>query len=145
MKYDLTNPVDKQRFRDKSNKLFEEKAFVELRKILPVRTHQQNKYMHVLFAYFAIEYGETTEYIKQVFFKQVVNKEMFKTKHVNPVTGEVREEWRSTKVLDTKELTIAIDRFRDYASKEAGIYLPEPHEEEFLRSCEVEISKNNWI
>lgn len=145
MKYDLTNLVDKQRFKDKSNKLFEEKAFVELRKILPVRTHQQNKYMHVLFAYFAIEYGETTEYVKQVFFKQVVNKEIFKTEHVNPVTGAVREEWRSTKVLDTGELTIAIDRFRDYASKEAGIYLPEPHEEEFLRSCEVEISKNNWI
>jgi len=145
MKYDLTNPVDKQRFKDKSNKLFEEKAFVELRKILPIGTNQQKKYAHVLFAYFAIEYGETAEYIKQFFFKQVVNKEIFKTEHINTVTGVARVEWRSINDLDTKELTIAIDRFRDYASKEAGIYLPEPHEEEFLRSCEVEISKNTWI
>jgi len=133
MKYDLTNPVDKQRFEDRSNKLFEKKAFIELREIFPVRTNQQNKYMHVLFSYFAIEYGETAQYVKQFFFKQLVNKEIFKTEFVNPVNGNVREEWRSTKELDTKELTIAIDRFRDYASKEAGIYLPEPHEEEFLR------------
>lgn len=145
MKYDLTNPVDKQRFKDRSNKLFEERAFVELRKILPVRTHQQNKYMHVLFAYFAIEYGEKAAYVKQEIFKKVVSPLIFKTEFTNKKTGEVREDWRSSADLDTGELTIAIDRFRDYASKEAGIYLPEPHEEEFLRSCEVEISKNNWI
>lgn len=145
MKYDLSNPVDKQRFNDRSNKLFEEKAFVELRKILPVRTHQQRKYMHVLFAYFAIEYGETAEYVKQYIFKKIVNPLIFKTEFVNKKTGEVRVDWRSTEDLDTGETTITIDRFRDYASKEAGIYLPEPHEEEFLRSCEVEISKNNWI
>lgn len=39
---------------------------------------------------------------------------------------EQKTSWRSTADLDTKELTTAIDRFRNYSSKEAGIYLPEP-------------------
>lgn len=97
--------------------------------------------MHVLFGFFAAEYGETMDYIKQEMFKKIVNPEIFKTEYANKVTGEVRVAWRSTSDLDTGELTIAIDRFRDYASKEAGIYLPEPNEEDFLKSCEIEIER----
>ena len=39
-------------------------------------------------------------------------------------------------------MTTAIERFRNYASKEAGIYLPEPGELAMLQQIENEIKKN---
>ena len=142
MKYDLRSKIDKERFTERANKLFENKDYVELKRILPIRSNQQNKYVHVLFAYFASEYGEQTDYIKQYFFKQICNRDIFEIEYTNPKTGEVRISWRSSADLDSGEMTIAIERFRDYASKEAGIYLPEPHEQEFLKHCEIEIERN---
>ena len=43
---------------------------------------------------------------------------------------------------NTGEMTLAIERFRDWASQEAGIYLPEPHETEMLEQIEIEIKKH---
>lgn len=142
MKYDLTNNVDQTKFDFRVKQLKDQGKLVELKVIHPVRSNQQNRYLHVILGFFAVEYGETMEYIKTVFFKQIVNPEIFKAEYVNPKTGEVREAWHSSKDLTTAELTLAIDRFRDYASKEAGIYLPAPNEEDFLNHCEVEVSKN---
>jgi hypothetical protein len=116
-----------------------------VKKVNPIRSSQQNKYLHVLLAYFASEYGETTEYVKQVMFKQEVNKELFMSSYINKKMKKVRADWRSTSDLDTKEMTEAIDKFRDYASKEAGIYLPAPDEENFLRHCQEEIERNKYI
>ena len=141
MKLDLKNAIDKQKFKQYSNKLYKAGEFVELKKINQTRTLPQNSYLHLLFNWFAIEYGETVEYVKQVTFKQEVNKELFETTHVNHKTGELRPSWRSTKDLDTKEMTLAIDRFRDYAAK-ADIYLPTPDERPFLNQIEIEIERN---
>ena len=141
MKFDLSNDIDIIKLNHRLAKMIENKSFVELKKINPVRSNQQNRYLHVLLGYFAVEYGEQLDYIKQVFFKELINPEIFKTEYTNPKTGEVRDSWRSTADLDTKELTLAIDRFRDYASKEAGIYLPEPNDVQFLKSCEIEIER----
>lgn len=142
MKYDLKNKFDLVKFNSRSDKLKKDEKFVELKVIHPTRSDQQNKYFHVLVGFFAAEYGETLEHVKQEMFKKIVNRKLFLTEYVNKVTGELREAWRSSKDLDTGEMTIAIERFRNYASKEAGIYLPEPNEEDFLRSCEIEIEKN---
>ena len=50
------------------------------------------------------------------------------------------EAWRSTASLDTKEMTTAIDNFRDYASKEAGIYLPTPDDLVYLNEIEKQVN-----
>ncbi len=142
MKYNLQKNIDIQRLKTMADKLIELGSFVELKKINPKRSNQQSRYLHLILSYFATEYGESTEYIKQELFKKVVNKEIFKTEYANKKTGEVRMDWKSSAILDTGELTTAIDRFRNYASKEAGIYLPEPNEHEFLKHCEIEIDRN---
>ena len=49
---------------------------------------------------------------------------------------------RSSANLDTKEMTTAIERFRNYASKEAGIYLPSPEDLSQLQEIENQ-TKNN--
>lgn len=144
MKYDLSNPVSLDKFNFRVAQLTEKGSFVELKKISTPRSNQQNKYLHVLLAYFASEYGELTDYIKDVMFKQTVNPELFKRTYTNKVTGVERVYWRSTSELDSAEMTQAIERFRDYASKEAGIYLPSPDNEEFLKHCEMEIARNPY-
>jgi hypothetical protein len=39
-------------------------------------------------------------------------------------------------------MTLCINRFRDYASKEAGIYLPEPSDLVLLQEIEIQINNN---
>ena len=91
---------------------------------------------------FALEYGETAEYIKQEIFKKQVNRDIFIFQFANKKTGEIRDEFRSTSDLDTKELTVAIERFRNWASKEGGIYLPEPKDLALLNEIEYQIKLN---
>jgi len=42
-------------------------------------------------------------------------------------------------------MTTAIERFRNYASKEAGIYLPEAGEIAMLQQIEHEVKNNQYL
>lgn len=142
MLYDLTNIVGLQSFKTKVGMLIDNKdKVVELTVKRKRRSLNQNSYLHLILTWFAIEYGDTLEYVKQDIFKKNVNPQIFKSERVNFKTGEVREHWRSSADLNTKEMTVAIERFRNYASKEAGIYLPEANEDKFLQHIEIEASK----
>ena len=110
------------------------------------RTLKQNNYLYLLLTKFAIEYGETVEYVKNEIFKKQVNSELFIFDRLNPKTGKTRPAVRSSSDLDTKELTDAIEKFRNYSSSEFGVYLPEPNETEYLESIENEAEKyKRWL
>ena len=141
MIFNASNEFDIQRAKERLGYLIDKKKTFEITEKKPKRTYSQNNYIHLLFAWFALEYGETPEYVKQEIFKKLVNPQIFLTEYVNYKTGEVREAWRSTADLNTKEMTIAIDNFRDYASKEAGIYLPTP--DDLISLNEIERQVNN--
>ncbi len=141
MKFNLKNPIDQQKFKARSNQLFKDGAFVELKKINQDRSLSQNAYLHLILGFFSIEYGDTIDYIKEEIFKKTVNKAIFETEFVNRKTGEIRKGIRSSSALDSREMTEAIERFRDYASREAGIYLPTPDEKEFLKQCEIDMNR----
>ena len=141
MIFNASNEFDIQWAKDRLGYLIEKKKTFEITEKKPKRTYSQNNYIHLLFAWFALEYGETPEYVKQEIFKKLVNPQIFLTEYVNYKTGEVREAWRSTADLNTKEMTTAIDNFRDYASKEAGIYLPTP--DDLISLNEIERQVNN--
>lgn len=71
---------------------------------------------------------------------------IFKTDHINRKTGEIRDSWKSINDLDSAKMTTAIERFRNYSSKEFGLYLPEPNEEEFLEEIEKQIENfKQWL
>ena len=141
MIFNASNEFDIQRAKERLGYLIEKKKTFEITEKKPKRTYSQNNYIHLLFAWFALEYGETPEYVKQEIFKKLVNPQIFLTEYVNYKTGEVRAAWRSTADLNTKEMTTAIDNFRDYASKEAGIYLPTP--DDLISLNEIERQVNN--
>lgn len=140
MIFNASNEFDIQRAKERLGYLIDKKKTFEITEKKPKRTYSQNNYIHLLFAWFALEYGETPEYVKQEIFKKLVNHEIFLTEYVNYKTGEVRAAWRSTADLNTKEMTIAIDNFRDYASKEAGIYLPTPDDLNSLNEIERQVN-----
>lgn len=96
--------------------------------------------MHLLFSWFALETGYTTDEVKQDIFKKIVNPNTFYEGEFGKLIKI--ERWRSTASLNTEEMTLCINRFRDYASKEAGIYLPEPTDLVMIRQLEIEVTNN---
>lgn len=141
MIYNLSNNYEKQNAITRFKNLLENGKKVELKVKHPRKSISHNAYAHLIMSWFAVEYGESLEYVKQEIFKKVVNTEIFKTEFVNKKTGEIRTAWRSFAKLDSKETSIAIDRFRDYSSREAGIYLPEPNDLASINNLETELSK----
>lgn len=143
MIFNTEQTYDAERASTYLNNLIKNKKIVEIKQVRQKRSISQNNYLHLILTWFAIEYGERLEYIKQHIFKEVVNPTIFITEYVNEKTGEIRDDLRSTSELTTEEMTIAIDTFRDYASKEAGIYLPEPWDLAAINLMELEIRKSN--
>ena len=146
MKLNLKNEIEAKKAKTYLLHLIEKGEFIELRKIAPKRSNQQNRYLHLLLGMLAIEYGDTLEYVKTEFYKKKWNPDIFCTTYTNPKTGEIRDDLKSSASLDTKELNISIERLRTKASQEMGIYLPDANEHEFLKHIEKEIDKYAaWI
>jgi hypothetical protein len=142
MKYNFQNQSDKNRADVYYDSLKEKGEFVEIRKISKPISKRFNGYLHLIITWYAIEYGETMEYVKRNVFKHKVNPGIFLFQRENRKTGELRQDLRSINDVGTDSLSIAIDRFRTYSSKECGIYLPEPNETEFLKQIEIEQERN---
>jgi hypothetical protein len=143
MKFDLTSEIDVIRFREKAEYHIRKKTpNVELTE---KRTNPQNSYLHLILGWFAIESGNTLEYVKQNYYKRLVNPVIFIRTKDDKYTGKT-EVLRSSADLTTAEMTTSIKRFRNWAADEAGIYLPESGEDEFLKHIQSEIQKYNlWI
>jgi hypothetical protein len=139
---DAKKEFDIERARTRLEKLIENKSKFELTEKKPVRSVSQNAYLHLIIGWFAIEYGETIDYVKRMIFKKLVNPKIFIFERENTKTKEKRKELRSSADLDSAEMTTAIDRFRDYSSKEFGVYLPEAGEIDFLNEIKTQIENN---
>lgn len=145
MTFDLSRELDRAQFKERCNHLYRQGVLVEITEKRGKRTIKQNSYLHLILSYFALQYGERMEWIKQEFFKRHVNPDIFLRSKEGVGIGRYYV-LRSSAELDTKEMTIAIDRFRDWASKEAGIYLPSPDEHGLIGEMEREVELNKrWI
>lgn len=141
MLYDNSNPLQRENFLVRANLLAKRGEVVELRSKRQ-RTLNQNAYLHVLLSYFAVQYGETADYVKDEYFKKLVNPNHFVVSQgIDKFTGRPRIKCKSTSDLTIEEMSVCIDRFRNWSSKEAGIYLPTAEEGILLRQCEIEISQ----
>lgn len=140
MIYDSKKQIDVQNAIERFKSLVKKGALIELKEKRKRRSVSQNAYMHLLFDWFANQTGYTSEEVKQDIFKKHVNSNLF---YNGDFDGIVRiDRWRSTSDLNTKEMTLAIERFRNFSSKEAGIYLPEPNDLAHIQEIEIELSKH---
>lgn len=122
MLLDLSKHFEIQKARTQLEYLIEKKAKIDLTEKRNKRTVKQNAYLHAIFTVYAIEFGEHPEYVKQYIFKQMVNSDLFKGEFVNKKTGEIREMWLTTSKLNTKQMTLAIERFRNWSAQH-GCYI----------------------
>ena len=70
--FNLKNEYDIPKFKAYVNKLFQERAVVEVRKKLPNRTLAQNRYFYLLLNWFASETGYSVEEVKMIFSRGYV-------------------------------------------------------------------------
>lgn len=141
MIFNLKNPYEKESFKEYANKLYLSESVVELTKKLPNRTLAQNSYLHLILGFFASEYGCSLDEAKLDFFKREVNKAIFERTIINKKGKEITT-LRSTTSLTTGEMSTAIDRFRNWSSAVAGIYLPSADDKQFLVYVQQEIERN---
>ncbi len=139
--YDTSNPLDKANFMLRAKKLAESGKIVELAEKKPKRSLNQNAYCHLAISYFASQYGCTLEWAKAQYFKKLVNPDLFIREKEDKFLGKVKY-LRSSADLDVTEMSLAIDRWRNWCSMEASIYIPNVDDYYSIQLMEVEIKKN---
>jgi hypothetical protein len=141
MIFDTSNPDMRKKAINRIKHLLDKNAKIEVLEKNKNRTYSQNNYLHLILGWYALEYGDTVEEIKQEHFKKIVNPDIFKTEFVNMKTGEVRDRWKSTAELNTEEMSAATERFRNYSIKTLNLYLPEPKDLVHLEEIENQLEQ----
>lgn len=138
MTYDLSKPLHYRQFDDRVALLMARGATVELREIKG-RTKSQNAYLHLIIGVVAMETGNTLAYTKEMYFKRLVNPDIFVTEVNDLYIGKVQVV-RSSTELSVETMSTAIDRFKRWAA-DNGIYIPEPEDAERLKDIEMEMGR----
>ena len=138
MTYDLTNPRHRDQFGLRARSLMVKCAKVELRE-LTGRSKAQNSYLHLILGVVAMETGNTLAYTKEMYFKRLVNPDIFVSEIDDPYIGRVKVV-RSSTELSVETMSEAIDRFKRWASGN-GIFIPEPGDAERLKDIEMEMGR----
>lgn len=141
MIYNLSSPLDKANFLLRAKKLAESGVIVDLTEKKPRRSLPQNKYLHVILAYFGAQTGNTLEWVKQQYYKKLVNPDLFIREKEDKYLGRIKV-LRSSADLDTSEFSLSIERFRNWAAQEAGIYIPLADEAILIQQMEIEIERS---
>jgi len=128
MKYDLKKSYDQQKAQEYLSKLSESESKVSLTKIHPKRSLSQNSYLHVLFQLWGNEFGYTIDEAKTT-IKAALGYSYIKEDSTHDFTPDqyVRH-LHKTSSMDSKELTIFIEKFRDWSAQTCDLYLPSPEE-----------------
>ena len=140
MIYDLKNPVHRDQFSRRSDILLEKGQDVVELKTKTSRSLRQNAYLHLILGWFAAETGNTREFVKREYFKRLVNAEIFVSYIDDRWLGRT-EIIKSSAEVTKEEMTTAKERFRNWSSQEAGIYLPSADEKNYLEQLEIELGR----
>jgi hypothetical protein len=124
MNYDLTDKQQRLKFIRRCNFLLKNQRTNVVLTDESNRTLNQNRYIHVLCRVLAQDIGVSEQYAKQVYFKELANKDIFITTTKDPLSGKFIKIIRSTCDLSINEMRQAIETFRIWAA-ENGYDLPE--------------------
>lgn len=139
MQYDLTSDFQRKAFLSRVDLLLEREAIVEITE-KTFRSKNQNNYLHLLIGVVAMYTGNTLAFTKDVYFKKLVNPDLFCVMKEDRIMGKVPI-LRSSADLTKEEMSMAIDRFKRWGA-ENGIYMPNPGDESLLREIAIEMGRN---
>lgn len=133
MKYNLADPKELVAARSRVTYLARKSKKVEIKQVFENRSLNQNSYLHLLLADFAMEFGYTLEEAKMIYKK--VNKDIyFYTK--NKITFI-----KSSADISKEEMAKTIDKFMEYSAMQ-GHPLPPADNAEWRSLVENNIEKN---
>ena len=139
MKYNLKIPQESKQAYDYLAKLLIEERLVEIKKVSPRRSLNQNNYLHLILSAFGAHFGYSLEESKQV-YKQVNSEMYFYTKEIR---GKTMKFVRSSSDLTKEDMASTIDKFMR-VSAEAGYTLPLATDAEALQRLENYIEENKF-
>lgn len=139
MKYDGSNPLHVQQARAKLEKLIKEQKVFELTEKKPQRSLNQNKYLWLLIGYWATQTGYTKD--EAEFIYKEVNKDIYFVE--KEIAGIKAIYVRHTYELDTKEMSLSVEKWRNWSvmNDVFPVYLPAPNEEALLQLAQIEIDR----
>ncbi len=140
MLYDLRKPLDTQNARTRLDLLVKRGSVIELTEKKTKRSLSQNSYLHLALGYFASQTGNSLEWVKQQYYKKLCNPDLFIGERQDAYLGRVKYV-RSSSALTTDEMTLSIERFRNWSASEAGIYIPEPTSEAEIAEMQIEVER----
>lgn len=138
MTYDLSNDFHRKQFLARCDNLLAKGSCVELREMTG-RSLNQNRYLHLIIGAVAIETGNDLAYTKEMYFKRLVNPDLFVVKKDDRFVGET-DVLRSSRDITREDMSTAIDRFKKWAA-ENGMFLPEPGDTQRLLDIEIEMGR----
>jgi hypothetical protein len=138
MQYNLSNNLDKERFLKRTEHALANECVVEFTEKVH-RSPNQNRYLHLLIGVVAMEVGEKLEYVKEMYYKRLVNAPYYCIEKQDKYVGKTQD-LRSSAELTKEEMTETIDRFRRWGH-ENGIYMPSAEDEQRLRDIEIEMGR----
>lgn len=138
MTYDLSRFLHSSQFEERVALLLARGATVELREITG-RSKAQNRYLHLILGVVAMDTGNTLEYTKEIYFKRLVNPDIFVQEVNDQYIGKVQTV-RSSADVTKETMSKAIDRFKRWAA-DNGIYIPDPEDTERLKDIEMEMGR----
>ena len=129
----LTNSIDVKKAEIYLRKLIDGKCKIELRKIIPSRTLNLNKYLHICISIYAIEFGYTLEESKTQ-LKRLCSFMIYEK------NGD--KFLKQTSKLDNKDCSLFVEWIRNY-SADKGCYIPDAEEYKTNKyEIDKEINKN---
>lgn len=135
MKYNLSVEVERTAAFEYLTDLVGKDALVELKKISPARTLNQNSYLHLIIAAFGVHFGYTLEEAK-VIYKEI-------NKSIYQYEKKGRKFLRSSADLSKEEMAKSIDCFMQ-RSAEQGFPLPLATNQEWLRQIANEVERSKY-
>lgn len=143
MTFNLKLDEDKQSAYNHLNELMQEGKVIEI-KTVGTRTNSQNSYLHLCLQYAASMLGETLQYVKQYYYKECANHEIFCKTDIDKVTGEWVYKIRSTRDLTSDEMRLTIERFKDWCATQPAepFILPEANNEVQIAEAKKIINSN---
>lgn len=141
MLYNLSNPLDANNARTRLEMLTKKGVIVEMTEKKQKRSLSQNSYLHLILGYFASQTGNTLEWVKQQYYKRLCNPDIYIAERYDSILEKKVRYVRSSASLTTDEMSLSIDRFRNWSAAEAGIYLPDAMSHAELAALQVEVER----
>lgn len=141
MLYNLSNPLDANNARTRLEMLTRKGVIVEMTEKRQKRSLGQNSYLHLILGYFASQTGNTLEWVKQQYYKRLCNPDIYIAEKYDGILEKTVKYVRSSASLTTDEMSLSIDRFRNWSAAEAGVYLPDAHSHAELAALQVEVER----